>query len=490
MTSFAWKREYRCWLPLAGVAWLLAWLARDPFMADWDSFDYAACVVQGTPSPLGLGRALFLACNRVLWLVAHYAFGWSPDQAYLLIKYGVIAQSGLAIVGLYALYRELTAESRAALLAALLVALSPLYVVYSGRGMSEIPGVLWWAWSLWWMMRSLRRNQTVQYLLAAVLFGLSANVREFAVFYLPLVALAGWIYGQRWKVWMTAFGLACVAAVAGPVYWALAWPEYYLPAVRTWYALSAQERLEHPVTLRNVWLLAGYAFICSPAAFLLTPVSIRNFRRAKIRAHARGRVWVLTSLFGLLSVLALVANHDLALNPRYLLTGLLGLAPLCGWWLAEWSRERTKWRNIALAMLASLTVISLIGAAIFLHRVQWPHTVAARDYAAMISTLPEQSVFLVGRRTPLVNYYQRIGAHPGWQTIPFGSGWPDARLGEVVDDYLKAGRPVFVDFDETIWSEGMREHSREAAGLELLRRNYQLEPVKATLFRVVGKNKP
>ena len=182
--------------------------------------------------------------------------------------------------------------------------------------------------------------------------------------------------------------------------------------------------------------------------------------------------------------------HQVATDSSYLLTGLIGLAPLCGWRLAEWSREQTTWHGVGLALLAALTVSGLVGAAIFLHRVQWPHTIAARDYAAMISTLPEQAVFLVGRRTPLVNYYQRIGAHPGWQTIPFGAGWPDARLGEVVDDYLKAGRPVFVDFDETIWSEGMRARSREAVGLELLRREYRLEPVTASLFRVVGKHSP
>ncbi|HWQ36373.1 MAG TPA: glycosyltransferase family 39 protein [Blastocatellia bacterium] len=485
MDSHDWKSDYRLWLPLALLAWALAWLVRDPFIADWDGFDYAACIVQGVPSPLGLGRALFLAYNRALWLVAHHGFGLRPEDAYLVIKYGVMAQTGPAVVGLYALYRELTAERNAALLSALMVALSPLYVVYSGRGMSEIPGILLWSWSLWWMLRSLRQQRAGQYLMAAALFGLSANVREFAIFYLPVVALAGWLYGQRWKVSLAAMALASLAAVAGPVFWLLSWPEYYLPAVRTWYALSAHERLEHPVTIRNLWLLAGYAFICSPAATLLAPVAFYNSAR-KLLSERHGRVLLCISLFGLLSVIVLIANHDLAVNPRYLLTGLVGIAPLCGWWLAGWL-SATRWRRAVLSSLSALTLLSLIGMAIFLERVQWPRTRAARDYAVKISVLPEQAVFIVGRRTPLVNFHQRIGARPDWQTVPYGSGWPDDKLGEVIDSHLKAGRPVYVDFDAALWSEGMRDHSREAAGLQMIRQSYRLEAVKDSLCLIVGR---
>ncbi len=476
------------------AAWLLAWLARDPFIADWDGFDYAASVVQGTPSVLGLGRALFLASNRALWLIAHHGFGLPPEQAYLVLKAGVIAQSGPAMVGLYALYKELTADLSAALLASLLVVLSPLYIVYSGRGMSEIPGILWWSWSLWLLLRSLRQGRTGLYLWAAVLFGLSANVREFAVFYLPVVVIAGWLYGLCWVVSLAAGAVAVMATLAGPICWSLSWPDFYLPAIRTWSQLSAQERREHPVTIRNLWLLVVCAFLCSPVATLITPAVCHRLYakifQEKLKLEQAQRVVILIGFFGLLAVIVLVANHDLAVNPRYLLTGLIGLAPLCGWWLAAWIKPEMQWRRMKFAALAALTLISLIGTGFYLHSVQWPQAEAAREYVATLSTLPDNAVFIVGRHTPLVNFYQRIGARPHWQAIPSGSGWPDDRLEAVIDSHLAEGRPVYVDLDEKLWNEGMREHRREAAGLELIRQRYELGLMKNSLYRLNKRLSP
>jgi hypothetical protein len=57
----------------------------------------------------------------------------------------------------------------------------------------------------------------------------------------------------------------------------------------------------------------------------------------------------------------------------------------------------------------------------------------------------------------------------------------------VIDAHLKEGRPVFVDFDEKIWTEGMRTHSREAAGLEMIRRTYKMETVRDSLCRLIER---
>ncbi|MFN0119336.1 MAG: glycosyltransferase family 39 protein [Blastocatellia bacterium] len=485
------RRDFRVIAALMSLTWALAWTVRDPFIADWDCFDYTACVVQGTPSPLGLGRALFLAVNRALWLTAHHAFGLGPENAYAIIKYGVILQSGLATAGLYALYRELTGDRTAALWATLLLTLSPLYVLYSGRGMTEIPGLLLLSWSLCWLLRGLRRGSFPTYLAAATLFGLSANVREFAVFYLPIVAIAGWAPGQahgwaRRRICLATL-LAVLAMLSGPLYWALAWPEYYLPALRTWYALSAAERAEYPVTIRNLWLLLGYAFICAPFAFVIFPAAcracIRHFRRDPAMIVAAS-----LAILGFLSIVILLANHDLSVNPRYLLTGWFGLAPLCGGWLAAW-HENHPWRarGWMTGLFLALTLAGLAGMWLFLARAQWPQTYAARDYARQIQPLPDNAVFIVGRRTPLVNFYQRIGARPGWQTIPFGAGWPDQQLETTLDEHLRAGRPLYVDFDESLWDKTMRPHSREAAGLQQIRDRYELRAVTGTLFQVMEK---
>ena len=245
------------------------------------------------------------------------------------------------------------------------------------------------------------------------------------------------------------------------------------------------------MTIRNLWLLVAYAFLCSSVATLIIPVAWRRiysklFLEQPKLAEAQ-RVMILIGFFGLLSVLVLIGNHDLAVNPRYLLTGLIGLAPLCGWWLSEWMKQAVQWREWKLAALVVLTLISLSGTGIYLQTVQWPQTEAARVYAATISALPDNAVFIVGRRTPLVNFYHQTGARPNWQAIPFGAGWPDDGLEAVIDSHLAEGQPVYVDFDEKLWNEGMRDHSREAAGLGMIRQHCQLELVKDSLYRLSKK---
>lgn len=473
-----WCSDYRTWLPLMLLSWGLAWGFQDAFISDWDGFDYTSYAVRNLPSALGLGRALFLAYNHLLWLLAHHSLGVPPEDAYLVLRYGVIAQSGPAILGLYALFKELTASRLGATLGALSFALSPVFIVYSGRAMSEIPAFLMLGWALWWTLRSLRLGRVKSFYVGALLVGLSANIREFAVFYLPAIPLAARHYGLLWRQALLALVMAGAAAAAGPAFWALYRPEYYIPSVITWYRLSAQEAKVHPVTIRNVEFLAKYALACSPVATLLAPFAFKP-----LLGRRDLRPLLIVGALGLLADLALLANWDLPVNPRYPLTGLLGLAAVSGWLLAGLARRRRRWVTLVFVALAALTAAGLVGMRQYL-RGQEPAQRSAREYFAKVEGLPADAVLIVGARTPLVSFYQGIGARPGWQTIASGSGWPDERLGEVIDGYLAAGRPVFVDFDPQLWASGTRERSREAAGLEMIKREYELELIRDFLYRI------
>lgn len=353
MNSRDWRRDYWLWLPLAGVAWRNAWVHQDAFISDWDGFDYTALVVQGLPSPLGLGRALFLGYNRALWLAAHHLFHLPAEQAYLLIRYGVIAQAGVAAAGLYALYKELAASRVAAACGASLMVFSPYFITYSGRGMSEIPGLVAFSWSLWWLLRSLRRGSRRGFVAGALLFGLSANVREFAVFYLPLVPLLAWVYRHQLNAsWKWLIGVTCgagLATFAGPIFWVIYYPSFYLSALKTWYGLSAHEREVYPVSPRNWEFLASFAYECSAAGALLAGVALA----ALLWRVWREREWrvspplliplAVVGAFGWFSALVMVQNHDLPVNPRYLLMGMIGIAATCGWLLGELARRRSLW---------------------------------------------------------------------------------------------------------------------------------------------------
>jgi len=478
-----WKGDYQIWLPLLLASWALAIVFQDRFVSDWDGFDYAAYAIANVPTALGLGRALFLAYNHLIWEMAHRWLDLPPEQSYLVLRYGVIVMSGPAIVGVYALYKELTASRLAACCGTLMVVFSPLFIIYSGRGMSEIPGFLMLGWSLWWMIRSLRLNQTGGYFAAVALFGLSANLREFAPFYLPIVPLAAIIYGISWKRWLPATIFAVLAMLAGAVFWSLYGPEYYIPAVRNWLQLSALESEKNPVTLGNLRFMVEYGFRCSAAAFVIAPFALIEGCRQFLK-NSPLRVLFLLGFLGLTADLALSRTHYLSYSPRYLLTGLIGLAAISGWFLAELITRYRGWKAAVPAAIAiGLTVANLITFYPYFHKDVLAAQVA-REYLAKITDLPDEAVFIVGAHTPLVNFYCKSGARKFWKVIPAGAGWPDDKLDQVIDAYLAEGIPVYVDFDENLWNPGSI-NSREAAGLQMIKRVYQLDLVRSpSLYRI------
>src|SRR5262245_59093781 len=325
-------------LLLVIATWWLAWKYQDEFLTDWDSYDYTVYAVQGWPSALGLGRSLFIGYNHLLWIIAHRWFDVPPEQAYLVLRYAVIAQSGPAVAGIYMLCKELTASRLAAFFGALIVAASPFFIIYSGRAMSEIPAILLLSWSLWWMLRSLRLGRLNSFLMGSFLFGLSANIREFAVFYLPLVLLAAIIHRSQWKLGLKGLGLAILGALSGMIFWTLSNPDSYWPAVINWYTLSALERELHPVTAKNIVHVVNFAMNCSVVVAIISPFAL-------LLAWVKKRRSTLFyfGCLGLLANLIMLANHDLPVNPRYLLTGLLGLAAVCGWSMAELIHSHRLW---------------------------------------------------------------------------------------------------------------------------------------------------
>jgi hypothetical protein len=319
------------------------------------------------------------------------------------------------------------------------------------------------------------------YLLGAVLVGLSANIREFAVFYFPAVVLVGRCYGVRWRWCLTALALAIAIAFAGMAFWLYYDTDNYWRAVSEWYVMSANERRVHPVTRKNFRFLAEYAFNCSAAAALLGPLGlVALWRKRKLRG-----LWWLGGC-GLLADLVLLVNHDLSVNPRYLLTGLFGLALVSGWYLAELSKNRPVHLALLLLSLCIITKATYNHTAKKLYEQQWAAR-EARDYSARIEHLPWNAAFIVGARTPLVNFYAAIEARPYWRAIAPGAPWPDEKLGERIDELLLAGRKVYVDFDPELWQAGARGQSREEAGLEMIKRDYLLEPVRASFARIVRR---
>ncbi|HEX9919502.1 MAG TPA: glycosyltransferase family 39 protein, partial [Pyrinomonadaceae bacterium] len=214
------RRAWRWWLPPAILALLLTIFFRDPFAGDWDALDYTVNAVRGQPSSMLFGRMLFIFTNHAAYRVAHALFGLQAEHAYLLFKYMVIAQTPFAVAACWTLARELTGSLRAATVAAVMLALSPIFIVYSGQAMTETPSLLLLTVALTMHLRGVRARKIRQVMLGAALLGLCVNVREpvgfFGLWLVVAPACYGWKLRRR-ELLLTAFACALFLVCAlGP----------------------------------------------------------------------------------------------------------------------------------------------------------------------------------------------------------------------------------------------------------------------------------
>src|SRR5438445_814535 len=176
---------------LLGLALTLVYL--NPFIGDWDGLDYTIASIRGEPSSMALGRALFTFFNHLLFVVGRGVFGVSAEQAYLIFKFAVVAQVPLAIIACWIFARDLTGSIQSATVSALLVALSPILVIYGGQVMTDVPSVFVSTTALIIYLRGVQTKRAWLLLMGALLLGLAVNLRETAAFYLPWLILAPFV---------------------------------------------------------------------------------------------------------------------------------------------------------------------------------------------------------------------------------------------------------------------------------------------------------
>ncbi len=435
------------------MALLLALFFVDPFAGDWDALDYTILALRGEPSSMLFGRMLFIFQNHLAFRLAHALFGLQPEQAYLLFKYMVIAQSPLAAAACWALVRELTDSPAKATVAALSLVLSPFFIVYSGQAMTEIPSLLWLAFALFLHVRGLRQKRMWLVLIGATLLGLGTNIREVAALYGAWLVIGPVLYGWRLSkrdllVTAAACGLFFICAL-GP------FAAYYFFDIGgyrgAWYGWVESMRMEesvHPVSIRNFAPLFSFFFVAAPLVFVILPVAAyREWRE-------RGFTSLLAlAIIGFCANVSLISHYSTVINGRYLLTGLMGVIPLAAdYFVRAETRRRGDERRGFIVVIAGVVFIALvIGAAFYPY--SWPtiesHGIT-KEYRARLALLPNDAVVIAGGQTVSVTYYRGIGSG-NWDVIGTGGGWPGSRLAAVIEDYLEEGRRVFVDIDPRFW---------------------------------------
>ncbi|HEX8458159.1 MAG TPA: glycosyltransferase family 39 protein [Pyrinomonadaceae bacterium] len=478
-------RAWRFWLPVAALTLLLTIFFADPFAGDWDALDYTVNAVRGQPSSMLFGRMLFIYTNHAAYRLARALFGLQTDHAYLLFKYMVVAQAPFAVVACWTLARELTASLRAATVAALMLALSPFFVVYSGQAMTETPSLLLVSVALVIHLRGVRAGHAARIYAGAALLGLCVNVREPVGFFALWLVVAPLCYG--WKVGRrelartaTACAIFFICALAPfAVYW-LADVSYR----EAWYGWLASMRAEsalHPVRLANLVPFIELFIIAAPVTVCLLPFALRREWRERGLTPLLG-----LALVGLVCNLVLLANYSTVINARYQLTGLPGLVPLAASYLvACWTRRAGghRRRGFAYATATVLVVCALTGSLVyaFTRQTLASHGIT-KEYRARLARLPPDAVVMAGGQTVSVNYYRGLG-FGRWDVIGTGGGWPGARLEEQLRLHLEQGQRVFVDVDPRLWSMDTW-HEQETRALVKLADSFRFRHHALTFYEL------
>lgn len=477
-------RTYHFWLSPALLAFLLALVYLSPFIGDWDGLDYTVFSLHGQPSSMALGRSLFTLFNFGLYKLAHAVFGVRPEQAYLLFKFAVVVQTPLAVIACWILARDLTGSVRSATVAALLVALSPMLVIYGGQVMTDVPSVLFTASALAIHLRGIQRGRVWLILAGAALLGLGVNLRETVGLYLPWLVVApffgGWKLNRRSLAavasslavfFIFAFGIWAAWFTASPLYRA----NWHI-----WLSSMQSESARHPIGLANARPFFIYFFLAAPLIFVSLPIAAWKEWRA--------RGWTLTLIAaatGLLATVTLFLNYSTTINWRYFLTGVPALAPLVGDYFvrSQTTKLGSERRGFVTAVVGVALVAGLMGLLIRPAGSEYFNRLAlAKDYDARLKLMPRNAVVIAGSQTVAVTYWRGIGAGE-WETIGVGAGWPQGQLEEKIADYLKSGQRVFLDTDPRWW-QPCSWHLSEVEELAKIDQRFHFRRLSPTVFEV------
>ncbi len=444
-------RAWRWWLPPAVIALALVLYFVDPFIGDWDGMDYTMLSLDGYPSSMALGRNLFIFSNHFLYVVAHQLFNVQPDQAYLIFKYVVVAQAPLAVIACWILARDISGSLYTATTAALLIVFSPVFVLYGGQVMTDVPSVLLLAVALIIHLRGVQERKVWLLVLGAALLGLGVNLRETIGFYAPWLVLApimvGWKY-QRKDWWIIASCVVFLALALGWFgYWFITDPHYRW----VWYGWRESMRDEsarHPVQLSNLLPYVMLYFISAPLVF------VTNFFAPILEWRKRGSslMWLLWAV-AFFANLLLFFNYSTTVNWRYFLTGLPGIVPLGAYWLLRIAQKRVGTEKRAFIACSCLIGILAVILFIFMRPISYEfieRRAMSKEYKHRLEQVPPDAIMISGAQTIAVNYWAAIGAGR-WKTIGTGGGWPGDKLFSTVQTHLNHRRRVFIDSDPRWW---------------------------------------
>ena len=452
--------------------------------------DYTILSITGYPSSMALGRNLFIFGNHFLFVIARALFGVEPENAYLIFKYAVVVQSPLAIIACWILAREITGSLHVATTAALLIVLSPVFVLYGGQVMTDVPSVLLLASALTIHTRGVRQRKLWMVLLGAGLLGLGVNLRETIGFYAPWLVIAPFVLGwkfQRREVShvLASCGVFVVLALGWFGYWFITDPQYRW-VWHGWRESMREESARHPVILANIRPYIIFYFVSAPLAFLTLPFApiLEWFKRG---VSPLLLLWLVAFFANLL----LFFNYSTTVNWRYFLTGLPGLVPLGAFWMIYGAHKLLGNERRALIACIGLLTLFVLTLLSFMRPVSYEfieRRAMSKDYRSRLAQVPPDAIMISGAQTIAVHYWASIGSGR-WTTIGTGGGWPGDKLFSIVQTHLDHERRVFIDTDPRWWLP-CGWQSEEIPLIVELEKHFSFRQVTDTIYEISWQGDP
>ena len=401
---------------------------------------------------MALGRSLFTLFNFGLYQTAHAIFGVRPDQAYLLFKFAVTATTPLAVTACWILARDLSGSVRAATISALLVACSPILVIYGGQVMTDVPSVLFTAAALAdsssrpeastaaidFRRRSFARLRDEPPRDRRFLFALAVGrtVRRG-------IEIQPADDGDHCHVRRYLF-LICPRSIC-----ALVWRLCDLSRRLVRLALLDTARGRQTSYCHRQPATIFYLFLFGLAS---NPdlVSVRQLERvadAGLIAFVDRRIgWPVgdSDAFSQLQY-----NHQLEIFfDRFTRAGaargrLLSAHPGEEIWERTPRTCQCDYRDRVSGLFMGVLIQPKSNE--YFNRLA-----QAKTYDAQLKLIPRDAVVISGAQTVAVQYWRGIGLGE-WDWIGVGAGWPQGQLESKIDAHLRSGRRVFLDADPRWW---------------------------------------
>jgi hypothetical protein len=477
------SKFFRSSFILPVVAFYLYLSGSATFLGQWDSYDYLKQIVSHQLSALGFGRPAFLGYNILIWESAKRAFHLDPLKVEAVIMIGTVLLGAIGVL----LFKQLAQQflsPPAARMAVLAFAISPMYAVYSGFIMTEVPMLVALIAAALILWKPPSRQRVWCDIGSGLLFGIAVGIREQA---LTLGAAYLWLLccrpdGGRSRIGsMISFGTAAAASVLAPVLaFYLMDPSGFIDHTKTWLRAIPMGHIQvwNNIQASLLWMLA----IC-PASWLALAYAGVHLRKKSVpefQKEANSGLSIPNGAWGficsiVLPILCLWRDADVQIHPRYLLIAFPGSVIFCAYIYSRWAASKKG------ALIWAATHVFIFGIALVaLHPYFQNQADKMQSARAIRDAVPGRALLIAGNYSPMLDYYRGIGVRPQWQILWSGWDWTPSAAEDSIRKAWADRIPVYLSKDPLGW----RYFETEYLHFHLFLQNHNQEHITSKFYRI------